>query len=75
MMQTETIDIEQAQAHFRDLLHRVVAGVHVVLCENQKTIAHLVPAGERVAGLHSGAIWASEDFDAPLPECFWTDNK
>jgi hypothetical protein len=27
----------------------------------------------RVAGLHPGAIWASEDFDEPLPDEFWTD--
>ena len=74
-MQTETIDIEEAQAHFKDLLHRVVAGVHVVLCENRKTIAHLVPAGVRLPGLHVGAIGAAEDFDAPLPERFWTDGK
>ena len=74
-MQTETIDVEEAEAHFKDLLHRVVAGVHVVLCENQKTIAHLVPAGGRVPGLHAGAIFTSEDFDAPLPESFWNDSK
>ena len=74
-MQTETIDVEEAQAHFKDLLHRVVAGVHVVLCENRKTIAHLVPAGVRMAGLHAGAIETTRDFDAPLAERFWTDGK
>ncbi len=75
MMQTETIDIEEAEAHFKDLLHRVGSGVHVVLCKNQKTVAYLVPASERVPGLHAGAIWSSEDFDAPLPELFWTDKE
>lgn len=28
----------------------------------------------RVAGLHTGAIWTSGDFDDPLPEDFWTGN-
>lgn len=26
----------------------------------------------RVAGLHQGAIWTSDDFDEPLPDEFWT---
>ena len=74
-MQTETIDVEEAETHFKDLMHRVVAGVHVVLCENQKMIAHLVPAGARVAGLHAGTITASADFDAPFPDLFWTGKE
>ncbi len=74
-MQTETVDVNDAQAHFKDLLRRVVGGVHVVLSENEKPIAHLLPSGDRVAGLHSGAIWTSSDFDAPLPEEFWTEGR
>lgn len=27
----------------------------------------------RVAGLHPGAIWTSDDFDEPLPDDFWTE--
>lgn len=34
--------------------------------------AKLMPAEQRVAGLHSGQIRMSEDFDEPLPEEFWT---
>ena len=26
---------------------------------------------ERVAGLHSGQIWMSDDFNDPLPDEFW----
>ena len=66
-MQTETIDVNEAQTHFKDLLRRVAAGVHVVLSENQKPVAHLLPAGVRIPGLHAGAIQTSDDFDAPLP--------
>ncbi len=25
----------------------------------------------RVAGLHAGQTWISDDFDAPLPDSFW----
>ena len=25
----------------------------------------------RVLGLHMGAMWTSDDFDAPLPDEFW----
>jgi len=26
----------------------------------------------RVAGLNAGQIWIGDDFDAPLPDSFWT---
>jgi hypothetical protein len=35
----------------------------------------MAPCGrpaERVAGLHAGAIQPASDFDAPLPDDFWT---
>lgn len=69
-MQTETIEVDEVQARFKDVVHRVVAGLHVILSENHRPVAHLVPAGVRMPGLHAGAISTSEDFDAPLPEEF-----
>jgi prevent-host-death family protein len=75
IMQTETIELDEAQAHFGDLVHRVVSGIHVVLSENHKPIAHLLPAGGRVPGLHAGTIWTGDDFDAPLPDEFWASGK
>jgi len=36
--------------------------------ENQ---SHSVAPKRRVAGLHPGAIWTSDDFDDPLPDEFW----
>ena len=74
-MTTQTVDIAEAQTHLKDLVHRVVAGVHIVLSENKKPIAQLLPVSERVAGLHSGAISTSADFDAVLPEEFWTGEE
>ncbi|NQU26617.1 MAG: type II toxin-antitoxin system prevent-host-death family antitoxin [Candidatus Nealsonbacteria bacterium] len=74
-METETIDVNDAQAHFKDLVRRVATGVHVVLSENEKPVTHLLPAGVRVPGLHAGTIQTSDDFDAPLPDQFWTEGK
>ena len=74
-MQTETVDVDQAQTHLKELIHRVVSGVHVILSENEKPVAHLLPVTGRVAGLHTGAISTSNDFDTPLPDEFWTKGK
>jgi len=70
-MQIETIEVDEVQGQFKDVVHRVVAGLHVILSENHKPVAHLLPAGTRAAGLHVGAITTSSDFDSPLPEEFW----
>ena len=36
----------------------------------QKRLSAPTPPA-RIHGLHAGAIWTSDDFDAPLPEEFW----
>jgi antitoxin (DNA-binding transcriptional repressor) of toxin-antitoxin stability system len=75
-MQTKTIDVHEAQTHLVELLSLVTAGTEIILTEGSTPLARIVPmAGSttpRVAGLHLGAIWTSEDFDEPLPEAFWT---
>lgn len=67
-MKTETVDLNHAQAHLRELIQRVNAGVHVVLSENDKPVAQIVPLERRIPGLHAGSIRTSDDFDAPLAE-------
>jgi len=67
--------VSDAQAQFKDIVHRVVGGVHVILSENRIPVAHLLPVGVRMAGLHAGAISTSDDFDAPMPDDFWTQGK
>ncbi len=59
----------------KDLLSLVAEGTEVLLTDGDTPVARLVPVGKRVAGLHSGAIWTSEDFDEPLPEEFWAGNQ
>jgi prevent-host-death family protein len=74
-METETVDVREAQTKLREILDRVNAGVQIILSENEKPIARILPVSERIAGLHVGAIWTSNDFDEPLPDEFWTEGK
>jgi antitoxin (DNA-binding transcriptional repressor) of toxin-antitoxin stability system len=77
IMLTKTVDIQNTQANLQDLLALVREGTEIVLTEGTTPLARLMPIGlapaQRVAGLHAGAIWTSEDFDDPLPEDFWTE--
>ena len=75
-MATRTVDILEAQPPLTDLLALAAAGDDVVIVEGSKPLARLVQIRDthkkRVAGLNSGAIATSEDFDTPLPDEFWT---
>ncbi|HPD15680.1 MAG TPA: type II toxin-antitoxin system prevent-host-death family antitoxin [Planctomycetota bacterium] len=62
-MKTETVDLNDAQAHLKELVHRAVAGVHVVLSENDKPVAQIVPLKRR-AGSRAGQAGANEGPDA-----------
>ncbi|NOT55192.1 MAG: toxin-antitoxin (TA) system antitoxin [Deltaproteobacteria bacterium] len=76
-MLTKTVDVQETQASLQDLLSLVREGNEIVLTEGATPLARMVPIvlspAQRVAGLHAGAIWTSEDFDTPLPEEFWTE--
>ena len=73
-MLTKTIDLKKNFPDLKGLLYIVADGTEVVLTEDNAPIARLIPISERIAGLHSGAIWISEDFDEPLPDEFWEGN-
>ncbi len=74
-MPTKTVDVREAQMSLKELLSLVVEGTEIVLTEGSTPLARLVPIASpttpRIAGLHTGAIWTSDDFDEPLPEEFW----
>ena len=76
-MCTKTVDVREAQINLQDLLSLVREGTEIVLTEGTTPLARVVPLAlttvARVAGLHAGTIWTSEDFDDPLPEDFWTE--
>lgn len=78
-MLAKTVDVGEAQTHLKKLLSLVVTGTEIVLPEGSTPVARLVPIAlpntRRVAGLHPGAIWTSDDFDEPLPEKFWTGDE
>jgi len=70
----KTIDVREAQVRLKELLSQELHGEEFVLTEDNKPVARVIPISSRVAGLHTGAIWTSDDFDEPLPDGFWTDN-
>ncbi len=75
-MTTTTIDIHEAQTRLVELLPLVATGQNVIITQAQKPVMRLVPISngakqQRVAGLHLGMGWVSDDFDAPLPDEFW----
>ena len=74
-MSTKTVDMREAQQHFSELLALVLEGNEIIIEENGAPLVRvapiMAPGKDRVAGLRQGAIWTSDDFDAPLPEAFW----
>lgn len=77
---TTTIDINEAQ-QLSQVVALAKAGNEVISAEGSMPVARLtaiVPTlpehQQRVAGLHQGAAWMSEDFDQPLPDEFWIGN-
>ena len=74
-MPTTTIDIQELTARLEEVISLAEAGTEVIVTEGEIPRARLLPlspAPSRTAGLHPGAIRIADDFDAPLPEEFWT---
>jgi antitoxin (DNA-binding transcriptional repressor) of toxin-antitoxin stability system len=74
-MSTTTVEVQELHARFGEVLSLAAAGTEVIVTEGHVPRARLVPLTSRHArtpGLHPGAIQTSDDFDAPLPEDFWT---
>jgi len=79
-MTTETVTLKDAQTRLEELLALALAGNEIIIAEDDKPLARIVPIAEpkrkrRIAGLQRGKIWTSDDFDAPLPDEFWTGSK
>ncbi|HEY7546315.1 MAG TPA: toxin-antitoxin (TA) system antitoxin [Blastocatellia bacterium] len=75
---TKTVDVFEVQNDLAGILSLIAEGTEIILTSNDKPVARLVPitAPEtRVAGLHEGKIWTSDDFAEPLPDEFWTNNS
>ncbi|MGP8329793.1 MAG: type II toxin-antitoxin system Phd/YefM family antitoxin [Methanosarcinaceae archaeon] len=72
----KTIDIKDTQLQFAELLSLVSKGTEIIFKRDNTPLARLSPVAKvqskpRIAGLHEGAIWMSDDFNAPLPDSFW----
>jgi len=76
-MTTKTVTINNAKKQLSELLKIVSKGNEVIIVNNDKPLARLgpIPNQKRVAGLNRGEISVSKDFDAQLPDEFWTDTK
>jgi len=78
---TTTMDVNEARQHLVQLLELAKEGNEVFISEGSTLVARLTvvtPSSTRkprVAGLHAGAIWVSDDFDQELPEEFWIGNS
>ncbi|MDQ3255575.1 MAG: type II toxin-antitoxin system prevent-host-death family antitoxin [Acidobacteriota bacterium] len=76
---TRTVNIEEAKNQLSDLLALALDGNEVIITEGGKPVARLVPITspqkKRIAGLNRGKVWASADFDEPLPDEFWVGQQ
>lgn len=79
-MITKTIDISEASSQLDELLSLALEGTEIILVKDSIPIVRLTPVVEpasksRVAGLHQGEIWTSDNFDEPLSDDFWLGSK
>jgi prevent-host-death family protein len=76
---TRTVSIDEAKDQLQDLLALALEGNEVVITNEGKPLARLVPVAtsqkKRIAGLNRGQIHTSEDFDEPLPDEFWVGQE
>lgn len=72
MTQTLNVALPDSLAQLVTLARQ---GTEVLLTEGNRPLARLVPVNAsprpRIAGLHTGMVEVSDDFDAPLSEEFW----
>ena len=74
-MPTTSIDVQELAARLDEILKLANAGTEVIVTEGNVPRAKLLPLGDkppRVAGLNAGTMQIADDFDAPLPDDFWT---
>ncbi|MFA6009686.1 MAG: type II toxin-antitoxin system prevent-host-death family antitoxin [Desulfobacteraceae bacterium] len=78
-MATRTVTVSDFQARLPQILSMVSAGDVVIISEDDKPLAKIVPilkqGNRRIAGLNKGKIQTSPDFDDALPENFWLGSR
>ena len=70
-----SLSIDEAQLNLRDLVHGLTAGDEVLIVENDRPVARLLPAESkpqqtpRQLGTMCGTVlYMAPDFDAPLED-------
>jgi len=70
-----TVTIEQAQSTLAELIHRLSQGDEVVITDNDRPVARLVPTAEiprksprQLGTLKGSVLYMAPDFDAPLED-------
>jgi len=78
IVSTLTVDVADVPARFEELVIAAERGIEVVVQRNgegprARFVVDAVPEPrkKRIAGLHEGRGWMTDDFDAPLPDSFW----
>jgi hypothetical protein len=69
------INVRDRPVRLTEALAVIYSGREVLLADGVTLRAQLVPCvapGSRVPGLNANAIEAATNFDAPLPDEFWT---
>ena len=75
-MTTKTIEMSEVPDQLNELLSLALQGIEIIFAQDNTPLVRLTPIAAtslkpRIAGLHPGAIWMSDDFDEPLPDEFW----
>ena len=69
-----TITIQEAQTRLPELIHRLAPGEEVIITENDRPVARLVPTAPTPAkrppqfGTLKGTVLSMEHFDDPLDD-------
>lgn len=68
----QTVTLEEAQSQLAKLIAQIGDGENVVITQDDKPIAKLVPIDtqkpRRQAGTAKGMVWMAPDFDEPLED-------
>ena len=74
-MPITTIEVHDLPERIQEMLEEARIGHEVIVTVDSLPRARLIPLPEnkrRVLGLNVGTVQMADDFDAPLPEEFWT---
>ena len=70
-----TVTLKEAQSALADLTHRLSPGEEVVITENDRPVARLVPtpampktAHRQLGTMKGSVLYMAPDFDAPLED-------